>query len=137
MALRKQGRTIRALQVLEQGPMTVGTFRAALDLSSRAGTALVTYLRKFDLVEPSGLREGHSIVWQLTKKARRMLEAEAEPQITEPHEVVPERTWCSIYTNAAPDRPLPVRADAYDFLRCHSRRGEALVPMSQLHHDPR
>lgn len=52
-------------------------------------------------------------------------------------DIVPQRTLSVLFTNAEPDKRLPYRADAFDFLRCHSRIGDQLVPMTRSHHDPR
>lgn len=52
-------------------------------------------------------------------------------------DIVPPRTMDVLFTNAEPDRRLPYRADAFDFLRCSSRIGDRLTPLAETHHDPR
>jgi hypothetical protein len=52
-------------------------------------------------------------------------------------DVVPPRTLDVLFTSAEPDRRFVGRPEAFDFLRCSSRIGDQLTPLSETHHDPR
>lgn len=140
-AFVRNGGIREVLECLAEGPKTVRQLRDALGLSAEIGTGRISYCQLYGLAEPVGEVVRYGNVWQLTDKGRKRLEAETEApaaqSLPEPAELVPGRLLSVMGTALPAERPFVGRPDAYDFLRCTSRRGSVLVPMAEIHHDPR
>lgn len=135
----------RLLELLAVRSMTSAEVAAQLGTTVGRAAVLIGHARRLGHVCDGEPQPGNGArqlsAFMLSPAVRRMLDAApAEAVATAPalppappEPVVPSSTVNRLGGLAEPDRPQATRPGALDFVQCFSRRGDVLVPMSEIH----
>ena len=125
--------------------MTSAEVAAQLGSSVGRAAVLIGHPRRLGHVCDGEPRPGNSVrqllTFALSQAGRRMLDAAPAEVVATvpalppapPEPVVPSSNVERLAGLAEPDRPQATRPGALDFIQCFSRRGDVLVPMSEIH----